>query len=223
MTAEEALADAAEQFGRIAIACSLQKESAVILDLATRIGRDRFEIFTLDTGVLFDETVETIDAYERHFGVTIERVRGTGPHRLWESDPDACCRMRKVMPLRERLAGCDAWVTGVRREQSKTRSTVGELHWDATYGLWKVAPLAAWTEADVWNHIMDNGLPYHPLHDRGYSSIGCEPCTRPGTGREGRWVGRAKSECGIHIPALSANAPAGHAQAPLGRSAPASP
>ena len=193
-----ALAEAAERFDRIAIACSFQKEATVILDLASEVGFEHFDVFTLDTGVLFEETVTAWRAFEEHFGIRIEGVRGHWPEHLWETDPDACCNARKVVPLRERLDGYDAWVTGLRREQSETRANTEEISWDAKHGLFKVAPLAAWTEKDVWRRISERGLPYHELHDRGYSSIGCVPCTQPGEGREGRWSGTGKVECGLH-------------------------
>jgi phosphoadenosine phosphosulfate reductase len=130
--------------------------------------------------------------------VNIAGLKGERPDRLWETDPDACCEARKVVPLRERLAGADAWVTGVRRDQAATRANTEEISWDEKYGLFKVAPLASWTEKDVWRHIHERGLPYHELHDRGYASIGCVPCTKPGDGREGRWSGTGKLECGLH-------------------------
>jgi len=198
---EAILREAAERFDRIAIACSFQKEATVVLDFATRIagGRtDLFDVFTLDTGVLFEETHETWAAFERHYGVNIAGLAGERPDRLWETDPDACCEARKVVPLRERLEGADAWVTGVRRDQATTRANTEEISWDEKYGLYKVAPLASWTEKDVWRHIHEHDLPYHELHDRGYASIGCVPCTKPGEGRDGRWSGQGKLECGLH-------------------------
>jgi phosphoadenosine phosphosulfate reductase len=195
---EAVLREAVERFDRIAIACSFQKEASVVLDFASRIAPDRFDVFTLDTGVLFPETHDTWAAFERHYGIPIAGLRGERPDRLWETDPDACCEARKVVPLRERLVGADAWVTGVRRDQSVTRADTEEISWDDKYALFKVAPLAGWTEKDVWRHIHERGLPYHPLHDQGFASIGCVPCTRPGEGREGRWSGTDKLECGLH-------------------------
>jgi phosphoadenosine phosphosulfate reductase len=192
------LADAVERFDRIAIACSFQKEATVILDLASEVGLEHFDVFTLDTGVLFDETHTAWQAFEEHYGVEIAGVRGQHPDRLWETDPDACCNARKVVPLRDRLAGKDAWVTGLRRDQSPTRADTPEIGWDSKHGLYKIAPLATWTEKDVWARIVERDLPYHELHDRGFSSIGCVPCTQPGDGREGRWTGTGKLECGLH-------------------------
>ena len=198
MRALEVLSEAAERFDRVAIACSFQKEATVILDLAATVGIERFDVFTLDTGVLFGETREAWRRFEEHYGVTIAGVEGEQPARLWETDPDGCCESRKVIPMRERLADRDAWVTGVRRAQAPTRADTPEIGWDDKYGLWKIAPLATWTERDVWRHIDAHDLPYHVLHDRGFSSIGCVPCTKPGEGREGRWAGSGKLECGLH-------------------------
>jgi phosphoadenosine phosphosulfate reductase len=197
----ERLADAAGRFERIAIACSFQKEASVIVDLAEQVAPGRFDVFTLDTGVLFDETREAWQRFEEHFGIEIAGARGAWPERLWETDPDACCTARKVVPLRDRLRGYDAWVTGLRREQSPSRARTPFVSWDAKHGLTKLAPIADWTERDVWAHIAERGLPYHELHDRGFSSIGCEPCTRAGGGRDGRWAGNDKIECGIHVAA----------------------
>ena len=195
------LQEAAERFDRIAIACSFQKEASVIVDLAEQVAPGRFDVFTLDTGVLFDETRDAWRRFEEHFGVEVAGVRGEWPERLWETDPDACCHARKVVPLRERLRGYDAWVTGLRREQSLTRADTPFVSWDAKHGLHKLAPIADWTEREVWEHIVARGLPYHELHDRGFSSIGCEPCTKAGAGRAGRWEGTDKLECGIHVAA----------------------
>jgi phosphoadenosine phosphosulfate reductase len=109
-----------------------------------------------------------------------------------------CCGEAKVNGLSRALSGVDAWITGIRREQAPTRADAAKLERDERRGLWKVNPLADWTEKDLWRYIYRHDLPYHPLHDRGYESIGCAPCTRPGTGRDGRWAGTDKLECGIH-------------------------
>ena len=206
LDAEGVLGWAVERFGSsIAVACSFQKEASVVLDLLLPITRD-VTVFTLDTGVLFEETHETWRRFERHYGIEVVAERGisleeqAAAHgdRLWERDPDACCALRKVAPLEAALSGFDAWVSGVRREQSATRRVTPKLDWDKRHGLWKANPLADWAERDVWSHISERDLPYHPLHDRGYGSIGCTPCTAPGEGREGRWAGLGKVECGIH-------------------------
>lgn len=190
--------EAAERFDRIAIACSFQKEASVVLDLALRAAREKVHVFTLDTGVLFEETKTAWAEFEAHFDIEIEGARGEWPERLWETDPDACCHARKVIPLRDRLTDFDGWVTGVRRDQSESRRDTQPIAWDDKHGLYKIAPLVEWTDRDVWAHISDHGLPYHALHDQGYASIGCVPCTRPGEGRAGRWAGTDKIECGLH-------------------------
>jgi phosphoadenosine phosphosulfate reductase len=205
--AREVLGYVAGRFGapELGVAVSFQKESSIVVHLLSQIAPGA-HFFTLDTGVLFPETYETWRKFEEHFGIEIKAYRGItlakqavdhGPE-LWARDPDACCALRKVQPLDEALGNVDAWVSGVRREQSNTRASTKKLDWDAKHGIWKANPLADWTEKDVWTYIMDNGLPYHPLHDRGYGSIGCTHCTMPGEGREGRWAGLGKVECGIH-------------------------
>lgn len=206
--AEVVVARVAADHGRVALACSFQKEESVLLDIITRVAPG-IRVFALDTGVLHDETYATWRAFEERFGIEIEARRGislaeqAGRHgaELWARDPDACCAIRKVAPLRDALAGLDAWITGVRRDQSPTRAQAPKLGWDEAHGLWKASPLADWDERRVWTRIHERGLPYHALHDAGYASIGCVPCTRPGSGREGRWSGAAKTECGLHRPA----------------------
>jgi phosphoadenosine phosphosulfate reductase len=187
------------------VACSFQKEASVIMDLLVRI-EPAVHFFTLDTGLLFRETYETWERVEEHYGIEIDRRAGISlaeqsnryGERLWERDPDLCCEERKVIPLRDRLKGADAWVAGLRREQSPARSSTKKIAWDKRHGLWKVNPLAEWSEADVWAYITANDVPYHPLHDQGYQSIGCTHCTRPSAGRHGRWAGTDKIECGLH-------------------------
>ena len=119
----------------------------------------------------------------------------------WATDPDRCCFLRKVEPLERALEGASCWISGVRRDQSPERATTEEVDWDPRHGLWKANPLADWTERDVWAYINANDLPYNPLHDQGYDSIGCTHCTLPGRGRAGRWAGLDKNECGINVPA----------------------
>jgi phosphoadenosine phosphosulfate reductase len=199
------LAELGDRFDRIAVACSFQKEAVVIAHLVSEQLPDA-RFFTLDTGLFFPETYETWQALEERLGITVEGRRGITLEeqaqlhgdQLWKTDPDRCCDLRKVTPLRDRLAESDVWIAGLRRDQSAERADTPRLGWDAKHGLWKAAPLADWTERDVWNHIFEHDLPYHPLHDRGYASIGCEPCTKPGDAREGRWAGTDKIECGLH-------------------------
>jgi phosphoadenosine phosphosulfate reductase len=190
---------------RIALACSFQKEESVLLDLVFRANPDA-RVFALDTDVLFEETYELWRQTEARYDTKIERWHGpsleqqAAEHgdRLWERDPSKCCGIRKVAPLREGLAKLDAWTTGIRREQSPARANAKKVEWDDAFGLVKINPLADWTDKDVWNHVMREGLPYNPLHDRDYASIGCFHCTKPGAGREGRWASSAKIECGLH-------------------------
>ena len=188
-----------ERFGasQVALAASWQKESAVLVDLVQRVDPE-IRIFTLDTGALFPESYDTWSAVEQRYGIEVERWRGEWVDELWLTDPDRCCAMRKVEPLERALASADCWITGLRRDQAPERADTPEFGWDAQHGLYKAAPLAEWTEADVWRYINENDLPYNPLHDRGYASIGCTHCTLPGRGRAGRWAGTDKIECGIH-------------------------
>lgn len=202
---EERLAELGERFDRILVACSFQKEAMVIAHLVSEtLPQARF--FTLDTGVFFPETYETWERLEDRLGITVEGRRGItldeqetlyGP-ALWDRDPDRCCDLRKVRPLRDVLTEGDVWIAGLRREQSPERADTQPLAWDVKHGLWKAAPLFDWSERDVWRHINEHDLPYNSLHDAGYASIGCEPCTRPGEQREGRWAGTDKIECGLH-------------------------
>jgi phosphoadenosine phosphosulfate reductase len=187
-----------EHHPRLAVACSFQKEASVIVDMLLKIAPDA-RIFTLDTGVLFPETYETWRRVEERYGIEVEAFRGEWVDGLWARDPDACCGMRKVEPLTRALEGVDAWVTGLRRDQSDLRASTPKLGWDIKHGKWKAAPLADWTEKDVWRYILEHDVPYNPLHDAGYASIGCTHCTQAGDGRDGRWVGSAKSECGLHV------------------------
>jgi phosphoadenosine phosphosulfate reductase len=190
---------------RLTLACSFQKESAVILDMLLRIAPDA-RVFTLDTHVLFDETYDTWRRVEERYGISVEVFQGPSLGRqaalhgvrLWERDPDRCCDLRKVRPLERALAGVDAWISGVRRDQSPSRAGTAKVVWDERHERWKANPLADWSEKDVWRYISDHDLPYNPLHDRGYASIGCTHCTKPGDGRDGRWTGSEKSECGLH-------------------------
>jgi len=192
---------------RLTVACSFQKEASVILDLLLSI-EPAARVFTLDTHVLFPETYETWRRVEERYGIEVEVFQGPSiarqaavhGDRLWERDPDACCAVRKVAPLNEALDGMDAWISGLRRDQSPSRAGTPKLAWDPKHGLWKANPLADWTERDVWRYIAEHDLPYNPLHDQGYESIGCTPCTSAGNGRDGRWAGSDKSECGLHVP-----------------------
>ena len=209
---QDVLRWAAERFGGgLALACSFGGVSGmVLLDMAAKIGL-AVPVFYLDTGFLFPETFDTIDAAKRRYGIvplafrpklTPEEQAARYGERLWERDPDLCCALRKVEPNREALAGKSAWVAGLRRDQANTRRSVRAVDWDNTFGLYKVAPLWDWTEDDVWEYITRAGVPVNALHAQGYPSIGCTHCTRAvGVGddlRAGRWSGREKTECGLH-------------------------
>jgi sulfate adenylyltransferase small subunit/phosphoadenylyl-sulfate reductase (thioredoxin) len=156
-------------------------------------------IVTIDTGVLFEETMQTWKAFEERFGVKIEVFDASSPGEPW-SGPEHCCSDAKVAALERALQGAEGWVTGIRREQSPARANTQLIERDEARGLWKYNPLAYWTDKDLWRRIHERDLPYHPLHDQGYESIGCAPCTQPGAGREGRWAGTDKTECGLHEP-----------------------
>jgi phosphoadenosine phosphosulfate reductase len=195
--ARELLAYAVERFGqRLTMACSFQKEESVLVHMLSEL-TDQPRVFTIDTGVLFPETLATWKAFEDRFGLQLEVMDATSPGAPWSVD--RCCGAAKVAALERALSGdVEAWVTGIRREQTTTRAAARKFERDEKRGLWKVNPLADWSERDVWRYIFEHDLPYHPLHDDGYASIGCAPCTRPGAGRDGRWAGSAKTECGIH-------------------------
>ncbi|MEA2375226.1 MAG: phosphoadenosine phosphosulfate reductase [Thermoleophilaceae bacterium] len=197
LDAEEVLSYAVERFHpRLYVACSFQKEASVIMDMLLRIEPEA-RFFTIDTGVLFQETHDTRRALEERYGVEVDVYDASSPDGLpWTAD--RCCSDQKVVALREALGTADAWVSGLRREHSPERAGTAKLHWDDRHGLWKVNPLADWSERDVWSYLAANDVPYNPLHDQGYDSIGCMPCTLPGSGREGRWAGTDQTECGIH-------------------------
>ena len=190
---------------RLYVACSFQKEASVIMDMLLKIEPEA-RFFTLDTGLLFAETYRTWRQLEDRYGVKVEVYQGMSLARqsdehgdeLWNSDPDACCGIRKVEPLKEALSQVDAWVSGMRRDQSPSRRHTPKFHWDDKHHLWKANPLAEWSEKDVWNYIAEHDVPYNELHDRGYASVGCTHCTLPGAGRAGRWAGTDKIECGLH-------------------------
>ena len=195
-SAEEVLTYAVERFHpRLAMACSFQKEESVLVHMLMEIC-PAARVFTIDTGVLFPETLATWKRFEDELGVRVEVYDASSPGEPWTID--RCCGAAKVDALGRALEGVDAWITGIRREQAATRSDATKLERDDQRGLWKVNPLADWTEKDIWRYVYKHDLPYNPLHDRGYASIGCAPCTQPGNGREGRWAGTDKIECGIH-------------------------
>ena len=200
-----------ETFGsRIAIASSFGPEDIVLIDLASKSGVP-YRVFTLDTDFLFPETYALIDRIESVYGIAIERCRPAltpteqaerHGEALWSREPDRCCGIRKVEPLTAKLATLDAWITGIRRDQAPTRANAKKQEWDEKFGLWKFNPIADWRSEEVWSYISTHRLPYNPLHDRDYPSIGCTHCTRPvkqgEDPRAGRWSGFNKTECGLH-------------------------
>ena len=196
-SAQDVIAYAVDRFHpRLTLACSFQKEESVLVHMLTQI-EPAAHVFMIDTGVLFPETLQTWRAFEERFGVSIEVVDARSQDGPWTAE--RCCGQAKVDALEHALAHVDAWITGIRREQTPTRAAAPKLEQDTKRGIWKVNPLVDWSERDLWNYIDRHDLPYHPLHDRGYASIGCAPCTQPGEGRAGRWVGQDKTECGIHL------------------------
>jgi phosphoadenosine phosphosulfate reductase len=194
---------------RLVFLCSFQKEESVILDELLGIA-PHVRVVTIDTGVLFPETLHTWKRFEEHYGVRVEVEDAADPESPW-TGPEHCCTPLKVAGLERALGDADAWITGVRREQADTRATAELVETDLQRGIAKYNPLAFWTEKDVWARILERNLPYHPLHDSGYASIGCACCTQPGDGRAGRWAGTDKTECGLHVPASpgSTSTPAG--------------
>lgn len=196
---------------QVALASSFGAEDMVLIDLAAR-ARPDFRVFTLDTDFLFPETYVLLEQVERRYGVQVERCRPaltpeeqarTYGEALWTREPDRCCGLRKVEPLKQKLGELLAWVTGIRRDQAPTRANARKIEWDQKFGLVKLNPLADWTWEQVWDYIRAHKVPYNPLHDRHYPSIGCTHCTRPvqpgEDPRAGRWAGSGKSECGLHI------------------------
>jgi phosphoadenylyl-sulfate reductase (thioredoxin) len=210
-TAVAVLRLASDRFApRLVMATGFGAEGCVLLDL---VARNRFpvDVFTLDTGLFFPETYELWRRLERKYEIPIRAVRselGLSAQarkfgdRLWERNPDHCCRLRKVEPLARALEGKDAWITAIRRDQTLERASASWLEMDRTFGLVKVNPLLAWSAEDVRRYVKDHGVPVNPLHARGYPSIGCTPCTTPVAEgedpRAGRWRGLGKKECGLH-------------------------
>lgn len=197
-------------FPRFAMATGLGPEGCVIISMLAKI-EPRVYIFNLDTGYQFPETLRLRERMMERYPVTIELLRPVlsrwqyerlhgGP--LYHLDPDRCCHDRKVAVLRQVTGKFAAWASGIRRDQGPTRAGTPIVDWDKKFGLVKISPLANWTKKDVWRRIITERIPYNPLHDRGYASIGCAPCTRAifegEDERAGRWSGIAKTECGLH-------------------------
>jgi len=195
---------------QLTMATGFGAEGCALMAMLAEI-EPRVRVFCLDTGYLFPETLELRARIREKYGIDVEMVRAVetpaamearfgGP--LYATRPDECCRIRKVEPLRRAVAGWEAWITAIRRDQTPDRARAGIVEWDSKFNLVKINPLANWTKRDVWRFIHDNDVPYNPMHDHGFPSIGCWPCTRavrPGEDdRAGRWAGFAKIECGLH-------------------------
>lgn len=169
------------------------------------------DLFSLDTGLFFDETYSLWEQLERRYGIKIRAVTSEltlsaqaeryGPE-LWANNPDECCRLRKVVPLAQALAGRQAWLSAIRAEQTSERASTRTVEWHERFGLLKISPLLGWSDEQIWSFVREHDVPFNPMHQRGFPSIGCFPCTspiQPGEGpRAGRWRGRNKTECGLH-------------------------
>ncbi len=187
-------------FPEIAVACSMQ--DAVLVDLAWRV-EPRIEVFFLETGFHFPETLETAQRMRERYQLNLVALKpGPDPAIYSRDGTEACCAARKVAPMEAHLNGKRAWASGLRRAESTSRATAKAVEWDAKRGLVKVNPIVAWSDDDVERYIAEHELIVNPLRLQGYDSIGCWPCTQPGKGREGRWAGQEKLECGLH-PALA--------------------
>jgi len=198
--AEEILRFCVEAFpGKVSLACSFQKEESVLLDMLFAIDASA-RVFALDTHYLFPETYELWREVERRYDTTIEKFEGARVEEgLWETKPDLYLAIAKAEPLNRALLDLDCWITGIRRDQSPTRANAPKLGWDEAHELWKANPLADWSDEDCWRYIKERNLPYNKLHDQGYASIGDTHSTLPGEGREGRWAGSERTECGLHV------------------------
>ena len=197
----------------IVYACSFGAEGIVLIDLIHKVNKTA-RISFLDTGLHFPETYELIEKVKQRYPslqfkmvrpkLSLEEQAESYGDKLWSHNPNLCCHMRKVVPLREALTDVKAWISGLRREQSPTRSNTQYINKDDKFAKIKVCPLIHWTWKDIMTYINLNQLPYNPLHDQGYPSIGCAPCTQPvlenGDLRAGRWAGQSKTECGLHQP-----------------------
>jgi len=217
---DQTLAWAFETFGnRVAISSAFGAEGMVLIDLASRVQKD-FRLFTIDTEFLFPETYALMDRIEQRYGIAIEKVYSmlspeeqerTHNSALWSRDPDLCCNLRKVEPLKRKLNELQAWITSIRRDQTAARAGARKIEWDEKFGLVKINPIVDWSSKQVWRYIRQHEVPYNALHDQNYPSIGCTHCTspvRPGEDpRAGRWPGFAKTECGLHVIAPAAALP----------------
>ncbi|ATF12208.1 phosphoadenylyl-sulfate reductase [Brevibacillus brevis X23] len=208
---QDVLVNAVENYAAsLILAASFGAEDVILIDMLHKLA-PTIPVFYLDTNIHFAETYDTRDKLQARYGTTFIQVQPqltlaeqAEKHgdKLWEREPNLCCEIRKVEPLKRVLSNYQAWITGIRREQSPTRANTKKVEWDEKFNLVKFNPLADWTEAQVWEYIHAHDVPYNPLHDRNYPSIGCRVCTHavmPGQdSRSGRWAGFEKTECGLH-------------------------
>jgi phosphoadenosine phosphosulfate reductase len=196
--AHKVLAWAVATFGSdLSVACSMQ--DAVLVDLAVRADPD-VEVVFLDTGFHFPETLETARRVQDRYRLNLVTLRPDSDAALYLTDGTAaCCEARKVAPLERHLAQRGAWVTGLRRAESTSRAGAATLEWDSARGVVKINPIVSWSDDDVDRYVAEHDIIVNPLRDKGFESIGCEPCTLPGAGRSGRWAGSDRLECGLHL------------------------
>jgi phosphoadenosine phosphosulfate reductase len=211
-TPQDILRWGVQTFGqKLTLVTSFQPTGIVTIHMLSTIAPN-LDVLTLDTGLLFPETYAMMDAVEQRFKLTLKRIQPVQSveqqeaeygKALWGDNPNLCCNLRKVQPLQLALQPYDAWITGLRRDQSERRESTSVISWDKKHQKVKLCPFATWTEDQVWTYIEAYDLPYNPLHDQHYPSIGCFPCTQQvfdGTDkRAGRWANRDKTECGIHV------------------------
>lgn len=196
---------------KLTMATAFGAEGCCLLHMLAEIDPD-MRIFNLDTGYQFPETLQLRERIRERYGIEVEYIHPETTVAEYEAEhggplypirPDQCCHDRKLLPLRRAVAGYAAWISAIRRDQTRHRAAAGVVQWDAKFQLVKVNPLLSWTRKDVWDFILRHDVPYNPLHDRGYPSIGCWPCTAAvGDGqdeRAGRWAGSGKKECGLHV------------------------
>jgi phosphoadenosine phosphosulfate reductase len=201
----------AEFHPRLTMATAFGAEGCCLIHMLAEI-EPNVRIFNLETGYQFQETLDLRERIRERYGIAVEYIRPELSVAEYEAEhggalytirPDQCCHDRKVLPLRQAVYGYDAWLSAIRRDQTSHRSVAGVVQWDAKFNLVKVNPLLSWTKKDVWAFIVKYDVPYNPLHDQNYPSIGCWPCTRPVTDgedeRAGRWAGTLKKECGLHV------------------------
>jgi phosphoadenosine phosphosulfate reductase len=209
---QEILRWASEKFfPRLTMATAFGAEGCCLIHMFAEI-QPRTRIFNLETGYQFKETLELRERIKERYGIEVEYIRPDLTVKEYEAEhggplythrPDQCCHDRKILPLRRAVVGYTAWISAIRGDQTKDRAQHGVVMWDPKFSLVKINPLLGWTKKEVWNFIYKNQVPYNPLHDQNYPSIGCWPCTRPvGEGedeRAGRWAGTVKKECGLHV------------------------